>query len=586
MSSFARSAAVLLVLLLVPPALAADAPDKKAPALKRSNDLTEQQLQNELARTPELSITQDKKSLLKSYKGARDMGPTILLQTRPDFRELPVRSNAVCQLDPKSAATLGELAGKLHLYLDALAPADAEGKRGDPLQLSQVIRNEMRGKRPEWLRAEAVPTLRQLLMHEATPLREMLVEMLEQVPGRAASVLLAQTAVFDLAPDLRAKAVRALKERPREEYRRYLLESLRYPWAPAAAHAAEALVALGATETVPQLVSLLKEPDPEAPFQNAQKHWMVREVVRFNHVASCLACHPPATSGNELVMGYDWQTPILTTPFANYAKGLGESDRKGWGPADRVQTPQQQVLSQIRSTKVAMPLIMRGDITYMRQDFSVQLPLQGGGNLRFDFLVRTRPLTKRELKDLPTAASDDNYDQRRAVLFALRELTGKNLGSTTEAWVQAYPHAEFDTEAVHLKEKLLKNRGLALEQLVKKYTEEKGEVYTQALAEAVPELPKSFQELARKGLVERLGRVTLATLHECLEGDNAELRRAAVVALATRVDPSVLPALLGRLEDEEPKVAQAAQAALQELTGKQYSTPEQWKGWWAAQRSR
>ena len=126
----------------------------------------------------------------------------------------------------------------------------------------------------------------------------MLVEMLEQIPGRPASLLLAQTAVFDLSPELRARAVKALRERPREEYRRYLLESLRYPWAPAADHAAEALVALGATETVAHLVSLLKEPDPTAPFENAQKHLVVREVVRFNHVASCLACHPPATSGD------------------------------------------------------------------------------------------------------------------------------------------------------------------------------------------------------------------------------------------------------------------------------------------------
>jgi len=86
--------------------------------------------------------------------------------------------------------------------------------------------------------------------------------------------------------------------------------------------------------------------------------------------------------------------------------------------------------------------LVRADITYIRQDFSVQQPAPTPGttnltNQRFDYLVRVRLLGSKDAKKLAAEVKElASYPQRDAVLFALRELTGKNLGNTTEAWVQ------------------------------------------------------------------------------------------------------------------------------------------------------
>jgi hypothetical protein len=71
-------------------------------------------------------------------------------------------------------------------------------------------------------------------------------------------------------------------------------------------------------------------------------------------------------------------------------------------------------------------LLVRADVTYLRQDFSAALAVDKAAPWpavqRFDFLVRTRPATADEVRRLgdPAAISP----QRAAVLFALRELGG------------------------------------------------------------------------------------------------------------------------------------------------------------------
>jgi hypothetical protein len=89
-----------------------------------------------------------------------------------------------------------------------------------------------------------VATLQQVLMPESAPHRRLLVELLDEIGDKKAVGYLAQRAVFDLSPEVRRRAVEALRKRPRHEYRPALLAGLRYPWAPAAEHAAEALLAL------------------------------------------------------------------------------------------------------------------------------------------------------------------------------------------------------------------------------------------------------------------------------------------------------------------------------------------------------
>jgi hypothetical protein len=55
-------------------------------------------------------------------------------------------------------------------------------------------------------------------------------------------------------------------------------------------------------------------------------------------------------------------------------------------------------------------------------------------------MVRLRPVTRAEYALLQTRkAGPPTYPQREAVLFALRELTGRDAGDQTEAWQQLYP---------------------------------------------------------------------------------------------------------------------------------------------------
>src|SRR5262249_41679490 len=153
-----------------------------------------------------------------------------------------------CKLHATTANNLNTLSQKLRFYLTRIAPVGQDGRRPDPAALEDTLRRELRGRKAEWLRPEAVPTLMQILVHEDVPVRRMLVDLLAEIPGPEATVALARRAVFDLAAENRAAAIGALKEREGKHYRHVLLRSLRYPWAPAADHAAEAMVALADKE--------------------------------------------------------------------------------------------------------------------------------------------------------------------------------------------------------------------------------------------------------------------------------------------------------------------------------------------------
>jgi hypothetical protein len=285
-------------------------------------------------------------------------------------------------------------------------PADLIGQaRGrDRKALEQI---QAAGR--EWLHSEAVPALVQLLMAENKPIRNLLVELLSLIPGQEASVALAQRALFDLSAEVRENAVRALRNRPLEEFRQTLLEGLRYPWAPVNDHAAEALIAVRAKGVVPDLINLLDQPDPASSFPaESGKGQQVRELVRINHLSNCVLCHARSQTTTDLVRGPvpDPQQPlpsILSTPYYQ-----GDN-----GP------------------------FVRADVTYLRQDFSVAQPVSDPGPWpafqRFDYVVRRRPLTlEEEIFGKPVEPLSG--PQRRAVVFALRELTATDGGKTATGW--------------------------------------------------------------------------------------------------------------------------------------------------------
>src|SRR5262249_19109870 len=71
---------------------------------------------------------------------------------------------------------------------------------------------------------------------------------------------------------------------------------------------------------------------------------------------------------------------------------------------------------------------VRADITYLKQDFSVPLQVPKPGRWpavqRFDFFVRERRATARDLREGLARTAAGTSDHHQAACFALRELTG------------------------------------------------------------------------------------------------------------------------------------------------------------------
>lgn len=244
---------------------------------------------------------------------------------------------------------------------------------------------------------DMVPAFVQMLQAEEEPSRDLLIDWLAKNETLISSTALAQRAIFDLSPRVREAAITALKTRPRIIYRSVLLAGLRHPWAPVANHAAEALVALEDREAVPELKTLVDEPNPSGAFRlpGISDRTFVRELVRVNHLRNCFLCHAPSFDERDLVRGLV-PTPGKALSFQYYATRPSKGD-----------------------------IFVRADITYLRQDFSVVHPVAKAApwpeSQRYDYLVRTRVATTEE--EVALEKPPATYPQREAVLFALKELS-------------------------------------------------------------------------------------------------------------------------------------------------------------------
>ncbi len=596
-------AQILAALVAMPaPAQDDDAPQKVAavPKEKGLPRYSETELLQQLQHAKKLPDVTGKHavSILRAYRAAFELNqesytdPGILLREFPFLAGMPIRTGAASRLDAQSAFTLGRLAPKLHAYLDLLTIQKLLlGQTPDFVKLQEALRQEMRGKQPEWLRPAAVPALVQILMEGDVPMRLLLVAMLGEIQGPAATIALAQRAVFDVSPEVRTGAVRALGGRPPEAPRNVFLRALRYPWAPVADHAAEALVTLKDGAAIPHLIALLKLPDPTAPYPVGDNRYRVAEVVRLNHVTNCLYCHPPG-SASDAVARFD---PNVTRMVAERSAG-GGGHYQGRGSAGGSAGNG----GRGRITQVT-PVFMRADVTFMRQDFSQKLPvnprLPESPTVRYDFLLRVRSASASEIRYLRTRDDETpSYPQRDSVLFALRELSGQDAGLTAEAWLELFPRAEHELTVARLSANLLMAPADRKGQRLHELREGKGAACTEALAVAVPQLSGALQRQARAALAERLARMTVETLRDKLQEDNVEVRRAAATAAATKAARELIPDLIKLLHDAESEVASAAHAALKELTGKDFGPSPRaalearivaaadWKNWWATQQ--
>jgi hypothetical protein len=376
--------------------------------------------------------------------------PTVALfrAMQPELGHLPWRMGEQCHLDREAAEGLETQSRSLRnllqlatdpedtrpdadtLRTELLSPGQVPGLAVARAMAKALSANPFGGTpvvgltEGKWDRPSAIPALMQLLMAERAPARQVLVEVLARIKGPAASKALARLAIFDLAFEVREQALNALRERPSGDYRPTLIEGFRYPWAPVADHAAEALVALEDRQAISTLVGLLDEPDPMHPrteVRNGQTVTYNRMLVQVNHLRNCLLCHAPSTSATtDLVRG---RVPTEGMPLP---------------------PPQEYYASRSPGEFV------RAEVTYLRQDFSVMQPVEQSAPWpdfqRYDYLVYERPVAGRRLPDprhreKGKAKTHDpsvrTSSQRESILFALRELTGKDFGSESAAWKAA-----------------------------------------------------------------------------------------------------------------------------------------------------
>ncbi|MCI0356931.1 MAG: hypothetical protein L0211_00405 [Planctomycetaceae bacterium] len=491
--------------------------------------------------------------------GGFDMVP-VLVSQRPDLIGLPLRPPSHRRLSKEEAINLQVLSQQLRLHVEKSIPGITDqvlDLRPDPDVLRKLLLNNP--LRDAWLRPEAILPLRQLLMHEHRNVRLILVDLLAMIRGPQASAALAERALFDLNADVRLAAVVALLDRPIFEYEDVLIAGLRYPWAAAADHAAEALVALNLRGAVPKLVPLLDARDLDEPYvvESGQTRWAVLpQLVRLNHHRNCLLCHATSFAPTDPVRGL--------VPNADQRLPLPSS---GYGP----------------KLNVKVPTWIRADITYFKQDFTVVQPVANHGKLwpadqRFDYMVRQRPLTSDELHIWQEKVRDFRPPppQRDSLMFVLRELTGENPGPNAEDWKRLYSPisgqrlkepVEPKNWGRHISDWLVQAPLKQAEVLVG-FKERSGPAYDDAVATAIPQLKTEVQKLARAVLADRCFCLSADALRERLGNQEAEIRRAAVQVCGQRKLKDLTPELIGLLGDADAAVAKQAHKLLVQFAGK------------------
>jgi hypothetical protein len=345
-----------------------------------------------------------------------------LVAERRDLAGLPFVLGEACRTTKEDSLPFTDA---VRIVRRALSPADpslAKGKgfweRFKEECWWHDIRVTVRSYPRAAVTAARVRALMQVLAAEPTDVRLGLARHLAGVQHVEATKALARLVLFSPEKEVRAAAVEALKSRPAPDYTEALLAGLRYPMPAVASRTAEAVVTLKRTDLVPRLVELLDEPSPLAPRReevNGKRALVVREVVRINHHRNCLLCHAPGNTARI-------PAEVTRGPVPN--------------PHDELRSgPQYYKFHRVPA------MLVRADVTYLRQDFSALLPVKNAKPWpemqRFDFVVRRRALSEAQ-----TATYRANLAKvegrgpphRRAVLSALRGLTGKDAGPTAGAW--------------------------------------------------------------------------------------------------------------------------------------------------------
>jgi hypothetical protein len=352
-------------------------------------------------------------------KSGQDAFLKELLADRSDLRGLPFVMGQGCRTSPEQSKTLavavrrvreamfsvGELASKFdrEKFWTRIDLA-LEGKDSDGKALSQP--------------AGIDPAMAAALWQMITPMSPVygpeLPKRLARIGHPDAGKALAKLALFAPEEDVRMAAIASLKSRGAAEYVDVLLDGFRYPLPAVSDRAASALTQLDRKEVARKLVDVLEAPDPRAPQEttvDGKKVTVVRELVRVNHHRNCALCHAPANVPDMVSDAIQGEVPM-------------PNERLGTG-------------SLVYGFGRSPDIMVRIDVSYLRQDFSLALPVKNSApwpvKQRFDFLVRTREVSPDEAKQQRDRLAQGPQPYQRAALTALRALTGRDAASPN-AW--------------------------------------------------------------------------------------------------------------------------------------------------------
>jgi hypothetical protein len=313
-----------------------------------------------------------------------------LAAERTDMQGLPLLLGSACTSEKTVAQSRQKLALDLRdsKLLNSRQPVDLDLEyyrdyqlhQGDFHRFAQAVSADL-SKKTTWQTGEKVAILEQLFQTESLTHRLLLVEFLGKIAGAEAAQALARRALFDMNEDVRASARQKLADRERsDEFASTISRGLNYPWLPVVDRSALALAETNrhagasrpakASELAASLAPLASTGSHVSkPYQTQDDRWVVNELVKVNHLRNCVLCHAASRSSDDPLRG-QIPTPGRPLPRIYYSSNHGN--------------------------------FVRADIVYVRQDFSVMLPVKDPGPWpglqRFDFFVRTRPATGEELQ--------------------------------------------------------------------------------------------------------------------------------------------------------------------------------------------
>jgi hypothetical protein len=349
-----------------------------------------------------------------------------MLDKRADLRGMPFLMGEECRTREDQARVFSHVAEAVQQALRGVKANDNDNL-GDGLSAFSIATLDskqftaMRANQ-EMVHRAMVAALTQILMPESELIRVKLARGLATIPHADASKALARLALFSPEDDVRAAAIEGLKLRRERDYTDVLVQGFHYPLPAVAKRSAEALVKLECKDVLADLVDVLERPDPRLPVTEkraGQEVTTVRELVKVNHHRNCLLCHAPGNTDNTPEGVLKVAVPLPTEPLPKPSDGGG-----------------------YQKAPPTSDMVVRLDMTYLRQDFSLMMPVADAHPWpdlqRFDFLVRTRPLTPEDMAAYEARREAEEPGRpsayHRAALFALRELTGRDAEPTASAW--------------------------------------------------------------------------------------------------------------------------------------------------------